>query len=186
MNFLEDSDNNWSWSNQCPKLDLNSHQEIVSYFFPLKIPEVLVMNAYLEPKYKPINDSSKPRLRELVKSTHLNHLMLVCDGNRRWARGMGYHPSDGHRRSFGYLMENLVSDLIDLDIHTITMYCASTYNMMNRDKEELSIGMGIIEVMIRNITPIAMSNNVRFIHLGRKDRITRTLLLSVRSCFDLI
>ncbi|HLO18815.1 MAG TPA: polyprenyl diphosphate synthase [Anaerolineales bacterium] len=133
------------------------------------------MKAYLEPKYKPINELSKPRLRELVKSTHLNHLMLVCDGNRRWARKMGYQPSDGHRRSFGYLMENLVSDLIDLDIHTISMYCASTYNMVKRDKGELSIGMGIIEVMIRSITPIAMSNNVRFIHLGRKDRITKTL-----------
>jgi undecaprenyl diphosphate synthase len=136
------------------------------------------MKAYMQPKYEPITDSSKPELRKLIKSAHLNHLLLVCDGNRRWARKMGFHSSEGHRRSFEYLMENIISDLIDLDIHTLTIWCYSTNNM-KRDKEEVSTFMACIEVMIRNITPIVMSNDIRVIHLGRKDRMSTSLRDSV-------
>lgn len=136
------------------------------------------MEAYLGPKYEPITEPSKSELKKLIESTRLNHLMLVCDGNRRWAKKMGFHSSDGHKRSFEYLMDKLISDLIDLDINTITIWCYSTNNM-RRDKDEVSTFMGCIEVMIRNITPIAMSNNIRVIHLGRKDRMSSTLRDSV-------
>lgn len=64
-----------------------------------------------------------------------NHLAVIIDGNRRWAKKHGKQPWEGHR----YGVENLEKFLnwcFDLNLHQVSVYVLSTENL-NRSKREV-------------------------------------------------
>lgn len=64
-----------------------------------------------------------------------NHLAVIIDGNRRWAKKHGKQLWEGHR----YGIENLEKFLnwcFDLNLHQVSVYVLSTENL-NRSKREV-------------------------------------------------
>lgn len=100
---------------------------------------------------------------------NLNHIAIIPDGNRRWARARNLPTLEGHRRGFSSL-EKIARRIRELKIHTFTVWAFSTENW-NRQKEEVDYLMKLYQNWLDSNLKSAMKDKVRISHLGRKDRI---------------
>jgi len=101
-----------------------------------------------------------------------NHLAIIPDGNRRWARLHGFPTVKGHQKGFEALLA-ITKQARKWGIHTVTIWVFSTENW-KRNKEEVSYLMKIEEEMLKKYLPEAQNEGVRIVHLGRKDRIPKS------------
>src|SRR6478672_3769938 len=85
------------------------------------------------------------RLRQLLAGKPVpRHVGVMCDGNRRWAKEMGYvDPNDGHRVGAAKI-ENLLRWCDQDRIEIVTLFLLSTENL-NRPAVELEPLLRIIE-----------------------------------------
>ena len=121
-----------------------------------------------------------PKINKIVlpKGTKVpDHLGIIPDGNRRWARARGLYTLEGHRRGFERAVE-LSRAARDLGIHTVTLWGFSTENW-DRSKKEIDYLMRLYEKLIDDYLKEAKKDKVRIIHLGRKDRIPKFLLKKI-------
>ncbi|WLP91672.1 isoprenyl transferase [Gordonia sp. NB41Y] len=96
------------------------------------------------------------RLIQLMDSTRLpQHVAIICDGNRRWAKEAGFEDvSHGHR-----VGARRIADMLgwcsELGITTVTIYLLSTENLQ-RDSDELDALMQIVPDIVDEISgPVA-------------------------------
>jgi len=115
----------------------------------------------------------------VVFSTIPNHVAIIPDGNRRWAKEHGFPSLEGHRRGFDVAVK-IGKKIRSLGIHTMTMWAFSTENW-NRTKEEVSYLMKLYETFIEKNLKQALKEKIRIIHLGRKDRISKKLLERIQN-----
>ncbi|HAI94967.1 TPA: di-trans,poly-cis-decaprenylcistransferase [candidate division WWE3 bacterium] len=102
-----------------------------------------------------------------------NHIAIIPDGNRRWAKDHNLPAFEGHRRGFE-AVKNIMHKSRELGVHTLTFWGFSTENW-NRSDEEVSYLMDIFENYISDNIKDAHKYGVRIYHLGRKDRIPESL-----------
>lgn len=103
-----------------------------------------------------------------------NHIAIIPDGNRRWARSRGLPTLEGHRRGFDASVK-VCRAARDWGVHTMTLWGFSTENW-DRSKKEVNYLMKLYEKLIDDFLQEARENKVRIYHLGRKDRIPKALL----------
>ncbi|MEU0939470.1 polyprenyl diphosphate synthase [Embleya sp. NPDC005971] len=111
------------------------------------------------------------RLRAgLAKDTLPNHVALVIDGNRRWARAMGYeNPSVGHRRGAEHVHE-VLGWCEELGITRATVFLASTDNLRKRPAGEVDYLARVIEEVV--VGGVTEPGNVWRLHpAGRLDAL---------------
>jgi undecaprenyl diphosphate synthase len=96
-----------------------------------------------------------------------NHIAIIPDGNRRWAKEHGLPSFEGHRRGFDVAVK-VGRKIRALGVHTMTIWAFSTENW-NRSKEEVSYLMKMYETFIERNLKEAMKEKIRIIHLGRKE-----------------
>ena len=63
-----------------------------------------------------------------------NHLALILDGNRRWAKRHLTMPKEGHQKGADSV-ENLLDWCEEFDIKIITLYALSAENLDRNDAE---------------------------------------------------
>ena len=114
-----------------------------------------------------------PKLKEIPKEKFPNHLLIIPDGNGRWAQKMNSIPIIGHRQGFRVL-QKVLNNLLDLPIQIVSIWGFAADNWKRQEKEVNSL-MKLFEHGLKNVLPDLMKNNNRFIHLGRKDRIPHSL-----------
>lgn len=102
-----------------------------------------------------------------------NHVAIIPDGNRRWAKERGLPTFEGHRKGFQALI-NIGKKARELGIKILTVWAFSTENW-KRSSEEVSYLMNLYEMMLEKYLKEALKEKIRIIHLGRKDRINKTL-----------
>ena len=94
-----------------------------------------------------------------------HHVGVILDGNRRWARSMGYtDTAEGHRRGAAKIDE-LLSWCVELDIPLVTLWLLSTENL-SRDPEEVGALLEIVEDKVRDL---ASDKDWRIRTLGAMD-----------------
>lgn len=103
-----------------------------------------------------------------------DHIALILDGNRRWARARGLSTIEGHRAGRD-ASRNLAKAARDLGVHTFTVWGFSTENW-DRSPQEISNIMKLLTQFVKEIGRDAKKDGVRFIHLGRKDRLPKSLV----------
>src|SRR5258708_120615 len=103
-----------------------------------------------------------------------DHIAIILDGNRRWARARGLHPWEGHRMGFN-AAKAVAKAARDLGVHTITLWGFSTENW-DRPKEEIEQIMRLLKKFILEFEKETEKDQVRLVHLGRKDRLTKDLI----------
>jgi undecaprenyl diphosphate synthase len=108
------------------------------------------------------------------------HLVIIPDGNRRWARQHGLSDNDGHRRG-AEVLEDLLWQCRDWGIEVLTFWGFSTENW-ERDKNEVNYLMRLVRRFLRRNMDELVTQQVRFRHLGRRDRIPHT----VRKAIELV
>ncbi len=89
------------------------------------------------------------RLRRQVLAGRLpEHVGLIMDGNRRWARQAGMaNPSLGHRAGAEHA-EQVLSWSETVGIKNITVFICSTENLRHRDDAEVAYLMRVIEEVV--------------------------------------
>jgi len=101
-----------------------------------------------------------------------NHLAIIIDGNRRWARERGLPTPEGHRR--GYDNVKKIADLCkEKGVKFLTVYVFSTENW-SRSKEEVNylmklLGRGLDK---RNVEKYH-KKGFRLRVIGQKERLSK-------------
>ncbi|HKB88509.1 MAG TPA: polyprenyl diphosphate synthase [Patescibacteria group bacterium] len=98
-----------------------------------------------------------------------NHIAMILDGNRRWARSRGLAPWKGHY--YGYKAVNALAHATrKLGIHTFTVWAFSTENW-ERPQKEIDEIMNIFRQALKETEKDFHKEHVAMVHLGRKDRL---------------
>jgi len=120
--------------------------------------------------FKPAYDIYEDYLLEKVKSGKLpNHVAIIMDGNRRWARKLEKPPWYGH--FFGsQKLEEILEWCRELGIRTLTVYAFSTENF-RRTPEEVNALMNLFEQKFKELIKDERVHRygVRVNVLGRKE-----------------
>ncbi len=77
---------------------------------------------------------SKKLEKEILNGSMPNHIALILDGNRRWAKRNLSFTKTGHFRGAD-AVENLLDWCEEFDIKIITLYALSAENLNRKDKE---------------------------------------------------
>lgn len=96
------------------------------------------------------------------------HVAIIMDGNRRWARGKELPDIEGHRAGSDAL-EKIVEAAGKMGIKTITVYALSTENLKERAKRELSGLFNLIRSGYQTKLKRMMQNGVRVAIVGESD-----------------
>ncbi|SCG34164.1 polyprenyl diphosphate synthase [Micromonospora inositola] len=109
------------------------------------------------------------RLRaQLADKSLPRHIAMVMDGNRRWARQMGFDdPGLGHRYGAEHIHE-VLGWCSEMGIRYVTLFVASVDNMRKRGSDEVENLMRMIEDVVAE--PFLRPANPWQLHLaGRAD-----------------
>jgi len=104
------------------------------------------------------------------------HIVVIPDGNRRWAKAKLLKPWEGHIKAGSY--ENLFplfKKARELGVRYVSMWGFSTENW-RRSKKEIDILMRLFLKTIRDFAKEFHKEKIRFRHLGRRDRIPKELV----------
>lgn len=114
-----------------------------------------------------------PELKKIPENKFPYHLFIIPDGNGRFAKLSSMSPVFGHKKG-AEVLKDVMRDLRKLPIHIVTIWGFSTDNW-KRSPEEIREIMDTLKTTIEQTLPELLENNVRLVHLGRKDRIPISL-----------
>ncbi|MCP4452167.1 MAG: isoprenyl transferase [Planctomycetes bacterium] len=110
------------------------------------------------------------------------HLAMIMDGNGRWASAKGLPRAEGHCEG-AKAAENIAMYCARLGIQSLTLYSFSVENW-KRPQDEIEGLMSLYEEYLISMRPMFTRENVRLIHLGRRqglpDGVLRELDTSIR------
>jgi undecaprenyl diphosphate synthase len=109
-------------------------------------------------------ESTLPEAERLPK-----HVVLIPDGNGRWAAARGLPVAEGHRRG-AEAVKAFLRVCRDWNIPFATVWAFSTENW-GRNPAEVDAIMNLVEVSLRQNRKGFRRDGIRFRHLGRRDRI---------------
>lgn len=104
----------------------------------------------------------------------MQHLGIIADGNRRWAKENGLPKIEGHTRGLK-VIEELVEASAKAGIPYVTFYVFSTENW-GREESEVSHIMKLAETMILKMAKKMAKNNIRLLILGSREKVSPTLV----------
>lgn len=118
-----------------------------------------------------------PQLKEIPQGGFPNHVLIIPDGNRRFAKASLQNVLFGHRQGMT-VVTDILRDLRALPINFVTLWAFSADNW-KRPQEEVYGLMMLLERGVKTHVDELMKNNARVIHLGRKDRIPESLRITI-------
>jgi short-chain Z-isoprenyl diphosphate synthase len=90
--------------------------------------------------------------RGLAPDAAPHHVAMIIDGNRRWARQLGYESASHGHRAGAAKMREFLEWCDDLGISVVTLYLLSSDNLTQRPSEELSDLFEIIADLAEEIS----------------------------------
>ena len=106
------------------------------------------------------------------------HIAIIPDGNRRWAKEKGLITLEGHKKGLQQAIE-ISRKSRSLGVKVLTFWAFSNENW-KRKKEEISYLMDLYLKMIDINLDEALKEEIKIIHLGRKDRIGENLRKKIK------
>eukprot|EP01084_Bolivina_argentea_P150759 263246_1 len=109
-------------------------------------------------------------IRTVLHKSPLNHIGLIPDGNRRWAKQNGLTKKEGHDIGFENAF-HLLNNIFDIgSIHSATMFGCSTDNFFKRDSVEIrNVFDALNQFMLTFLEHSAPKYGVKMNHLGDKN-----------------
>src|SRR3989344_6104461 len=102
------------------------------------------------------------------------HVVIIPDGNRRWARERGLLPWEGHKEGMERTKE-LLKAAPTMGVTHMTFWGFSTENW-SRPAEDVGWLMSAFTRAVKELGKELIKNKTAFRHLGRKDRLDPKLL----------
>lgn len=111
------------------------------------------------------------------------HLGLILDGNRRWAREHGLPVIEGHRQGVRALKKVLKSS-VKHGVRYVSAYVFSTENW-RRDRDEVQSLMKLILWVLKHEIKELHSNDIRLRVIGSKLQLGHALLKAIHEAEEL-
>ena len=103
-------------------------------------------------------------IKEAIALSNLNHIAIIMDGNRRWAKSKSLPSMFGHKEGVKALKKTIQA-ASDFGIKYLTVYAFSTENW-GRKQEEVEFLMRLLNDTVRNEIREMHENNVRVRIIG--------------------
>lgn len=111
-----------------------------------------------------------------------NHIAIIMDGNRRWAKAKGKPSSFGHKEG-AKTLEKIVRYANKIGIKYITVYAFSTENW-KRKTEEVSTLMALFQSYLDDYSKRADSENIKVKILGSREGLSEKMKDSIEKCME--
>lgn len=119
---------------------------------------------------------------EFNKENLPQHIAIIMDGNRRWARSKGKPVALGHKEG-AKTLEKIVRYANKIGIKYITVYAFSTENW-KRAKDEVSALMLLLQNYIEDYSRRADSENIKVQFLGDTSAFTPKMQQGIKDCIN--
>ncbi|MFJ4253167.1 isoprenyl transferase [Microbacterium sp. NPDC090003] len=104
--------------------------------------------------------------RRLDPASVPHHIAMMIDGNRRWARQLGYATAAHGHRAGAIKMREFLGWCDELGVRVVSLYLLSSDNLLKRDSAELA---DLIEIIADLAEGLSWEGNWRVKHVGRSD-----------------
>ncbi len=111
--------------------------------------------------------------RELTPEDVPGHIAMMIDGNRRWAKQLGYETAAHGHRAGAAKMREFLQWCDDLGVRVVSLYLLSTDNVTKRDPAELA---DLIEIIAELADELSHVRDWRVQHVGRTDLLPADLV----------
>lgn len=115
----------------------------------------------------------KTDINTIVKNAKLQHIAIIMDGNRRWAKEKALPSAMGHKKGVDALKKT-VQAAHKFGIKYLTLYAFSTENW-NRKQEEVDFLMGLLASTIKSQLNELHQNNVKLRFIGYIEALSPSL-----------
>ncbi len=113
------------------------------------------------------------KIIDYVKDTNLQHIAIIMDGNRRWAKQKGLPSAFGHKKGVDAL-KTVMRACDDFGVKYLTVYAFSTENW-NRKQEEVDFLMDLLGQTIKNELKEMHENGVVINFIGDLTKLSPKL-----------
>ncbi len=103
----------------------------------------------------------------------INHLGIIMDGNRRWAKENGLNSYKGHQKGYEKLKE-VGEWCLQKGIKQLTVYAFSTENW-NRSKEEVEYLMKFLSKVLKEEIERFNREGIKIRIIGSKEKLSKKL-----------
>lgn len=103
-----------------------------------------------------------------------NHLAIILDGNRRWARSRGLKTLEGHKKGFENLIK-LVKHCKKRSIKVLSVFAFSTENF-KRSKEEVEYLMNLFITGFKTKKKELVDNNIKVVFSGSRKLLKKDVI----------
>lgn len=111
------------------------------------------------------------------------HLGIILDGNRRWAKQNGLPSFEGHREG-SETFKDIADYALEKGIKYLSAYVFSTENWA-RSKDEVGFLMTLIKQLIKTQVKELHKKGVRFVWLGCTDKLDEKMITLLREAEEL-
>ena len=112
-------------------------------------------------------------ITDIVKAANLQHIAIIMDGNRRWAKEKNLPSAFGHKKGVDALKAAMRA-CDDFGVKYLTVYAFSTENW-NRKKEEVDFLMNLLGETIKNELKEMHENGVVINFIGDLTKLSSKL-----------
>ena len=109
-----------------------------------------------------------------------NHIAIILDGNRRWAKQRGLPGTAGHKEG-AKVLEKISRYANKIGIKYMTVYAFSTENW-KRSQEEVNMLMALFQNYLDNYTKKAVEDNIKVNIIGTRIGLNEKLIKSINEC----
>lgn len=110
------------------------------------------------------------------------HIAIIMDGNRRWAKEKGKETSEGHRTGADNL-EKIAKNCNELGVKILTVYAFSTENW-KRSKDEVSALMILLKNYLKKFSKNANKENIKIRVIGDIEILEDGLKKSIKEAIE--
>lgn len=118
-------------------------------------------------------------IQQFKKQPIPQHIAIIPDGNRRWAKRHHLKLGWGHREGANVLMD-IVEAAEELGVQTLTLYAFSTENW-NRSLIEIGTVMAVIDSYLRRQCATMVQNGVKLETIGDLSKLPKRVLKTLLS-----
>ncbi len=118
----------------------------------------------------------------MEKENMPNHIAIIMDGNRRWARSKGMDIKLGHKEG-AKTLEKIVRYANQIGLPYITVYAFSTENW-KRTEEEVGALMLLLKNYLDDYSKRADTENIRVKIIGAIEEMQKDMQESMKKCME--
>jgi undecaprenyl diphosphate synthase len=102
-----------------------------------------------------------------------NHLGIILDGNRRWAKEKGLPSFEGHKAGLE-AAKRIINYCSKKGIKTLTLFLFSTENW-KRDKTEINFLMSLLEKHLKKDFDLYIKEGLKVKIIGQKEKLPKSV-----------